>query len=288
VTVFLLAPLLAATAGAVVLGAIVKRLPPDLGARLCSLSILSVLTAGWLTAWFVGLGYLAHLSIAGDRLLWCRETLGVHTPPSTAVGLTGLAVAVWATVRLVLVVRRWWVERGIIAGRVRVMDSERAFAFAEPGARGGIVVSSAMFAVLEPDERCALIAHEQAHLNNRHDRFLVLAILVSGVPLLSQLGRRLRLALERWADEEAALRMGDRRIVARAVARAALASSPQQAQALSVSGGDVPARVIALTEPPSCPLVWSATAAVLGAASLVAAFVQVHHLLVAIEMFGRH
>ena len=91
----------------------------------------------------------------------------------------------------------WRAERGVEAGRVRVVDSARAFAFAEPGARGGIVVSSSMIAALKPDERQALLAHEQAHLRSRHDLFLVLAVLVDRVPLLSHLGRQLRLVLYR-------------------------------------------------------------------------------------------
>jgi hypothetical protein len=287
-TILLVVPLLVAIAGAAVLGILVHRVRPHFGAGLCSLSILSVITAGWITAWFVWLGYLAHLPGAGDRLIWCREALGVHSPPSAAVGLAGFAVAAWATARVLVVTRRWRAERGIEAGRVRVLDSARAFAFAEPGARGGIVVSSSMIAALEPDERQALLAHEQAHLRNRHDLFLILAVLVDHVPLLSHLGRQLRLALERWADEDAARYLGDRRLVARAVARAALAAAPNQVGFLSATGGNVPARVLALTAPKPFPFAWSAAGAALGGASLVGAVWQLHHLLAALEIVGRH
>ncbi len=287
-TMLLIVPLVVAIVGAAVLGIFVHRVRPDFGAGLCSVSILSVITAGWITAWFVWLGYVAHLPIAGDRLVWCREALGVHSPPSAGVGIAGLAVAVWLSVRCVVVARRWRAERGFEAGRVLILDSARAFAFAEPGARGGIVVSSSMIAALEPDERQALLAHEQAHLRSRHDLFLVLAVLVDRVPLLSHLGRQLRLALERWADEDAARCVGDRRLVARAVARAALAAAPPQVGFLSATGGNVPARVLALSAPTSFPALWSAAAAVLGGASLVGAAVQLHHLLATLEIVGRH
>ena len=105
-TILLVVPLLVAIAGAAALGIFVHRVRPDFGAGLCSLSILSVITAGCITAWFVTLGYLAHLPVAGERLIWCREALGVHRPPSAAVALAGLAVAVWLSVRCLVVAGR--------------------------------------------------------------------------------------------------------------------------------------------------------------------------------------
>lgn len=101
-------------------------------------------------------------------------------------------------------------------------------------------------------------------------------------------GLPLRLAIERWADEDAARYLGDRRLVARGVARAALAAAPRQVGFLSATGGNVPARVLALTAPKSFPLAWSAAAAALGGASLVGAALQLHHLLAALEFVGRH
>ncbi|MFH8389402.1 hypothetical protein [Streptomyces sp. NPDC018036] len=60
-------------------------------------------------------------------------------------------------------------------------------------------------------------------------------------------------ALERWADEDAATRVGDRAVVARAVGRAALAASARPSGttgALAATGGAVPQRVRALLAPP--------------------------------------
>ncbi len=83
---------------------------------------------------FTGAGHRVHTctelgavvpGVAGDRLVWCREALGVHSPPSAAVGYAGLVVAVWLGVRCFVVARRWRAERGIEAGRVWVLDSAR-------------------------------------------------------------------------------------------------------------------------------------------------------------------
>jgi hypothetical protein len=49
--------------------------------------------------------------------------------------------------------------------------------------------------------------------------------MTASVPLFGPLARAVRFTTERWADEEAASVVGDRRIVARALSRAALAGT---------------------------------------------------------------
>ncbi|MBE1610051.1 hypothetical protein [Actinopolymorpha pittospori] len=73
-------------------------------------------------------------------------------------------------------------------------------------------------------------------------------------PLLATTARVVRLTTERWADEDAAAELGDRPLVARALARAALARSSYKAHAeagtTAATGGDVPSRVQSLLHPP--------------------------------------
>jgi Zn-dependent protease with chaperone function len=138
-----------------------------------------------------------------------------------------------------------------------------------------------MLAALEPDERRALLAHEQAHLRHRHDRYLLIGKLAAGLPVLTPLAAQQRHALERWADEDAAEIVGDRSLVARAVARAALAAHDRPVPALAMLGADVPARVEALLRVPSGSApgaVWSLVAFAAVGITLVSAAVQVHHL----------
>jgi hypothetical protein len=117
-----------------------------------------------------------------------------------------------------------------------------------------VVVSSGTLRLLDGPERHALLARERAHLRRRHRLFpLALHLMAAVDPLLRPLERAGAFAVERWADEEAGTAVGDRRLVARAIARAALASSrAERAAALSATGGPVPQRVQALLAPPLC------------------------------------
>src|SRR5205085_4994912 len=79
-------------------------------------------------------------------------------------------------------------------------------------------------------------------------------------PLLRPTARGVRLAVERDADEAAAAEVGDRRLVARALARAGLAkagtSSPRRrggAVALAATDGFVAQRAMALLSPAPKP-----------------------------------
>lgn len=86
-----------------------------------------------------------------------------------------------------------------------------------PGIRGRIVVTTAMFAALTAAERDVLLAHEAAHLNHLHHlwiQFVELAAVAN--PLLRRLPPVVRYAAERWADEDAAQAVGDRRLTAHA------------------------------------------------------------------------
>ncbi|MGA5819454.1 M48 family metalloprotease [Kitasatospora sp. NPDC094028] len=145
-----------------------------------------------------------------------------------------------------------------------VLDDERADAFAlpgraqlpgRPGEPGRIVVTAGMLRALDGPERAALLAHERAHLSARHHLFLALAEHAANLhPALRPLRAPLGYHLERWADEVAAARVGDRAVTARAVGRAALAASrsPWPARPRLVAAahsGPVPRRVAALLQP---------------------------------------
>ncbi|MGW7442686.1 M56 family metallopeptidase [Kitasatospora sp. NPDC054795] len=166
-----------------------------------------------------------------------------------------------------------------------VLDDDCADAFAlpgrlgrpgRPGEPGRIVVTSGMLRVLDGPERSALLAHERAHLTSRHHLFLALAEHAADVhPALRPLRAPLGYHLERWADEVAAARVGDRAVTARAVGRAALAASrsPWPARPRTVAtahSGPVPRRVAALLRPRPAPApgTWLRAAAVALAACL--------------------
>ncbi|MEU6896350.1 M56 family metallopeptidase [Streptomyces sp. NPDC046557] len=157
-----------------------------------------------------------------------------------------------------------------------VLDDDAPLAFTLAGAPGRIVVSRGMLRCLADDERHALLAHERAHLRSRHHRFQALWHLTAALnPLLRPLSETGAFVLERWADEEAAAQVGDRTVVARAVGRAALATSGMPRPiGLAATGGAVPQRVRALLAAPpptgrSRPLVAGALLLALCCASLI-------------------
>jgi len=149
-------------------------------------------------------------------------------------------------------------------GRVVVFDDPCPDAYALPGVPGRIVVSTGMLDALNARERQVLLAHERAHLACRHHLFVAMAYLAAATnPLLRPVAAAVGYTTERWADECAASAVGDRRIVAHTVAKAALLTSrhhgpPAGALAIATGSavaklrgaGPVPRRVAALLAAP--------------------------------------
>lgn len=183
-------------------------------------------------------------------------------PPDAAILAGGLLVGAAAS----LVVCGWRTVAGhrlvrAAVGRpngddVLVLDDERIEAFVTPGRRGRVVVTTALLRALDPAEREALLVHELAHRRHAHAWWaLAIRLTVAVNPLLRGVRRAVEHAMERWADEDAATQTGDRRLVARTVARVSLlkkhGSSATIGILLDAGGGDVPARVRALLKPAS-------------------------------------
>ncbi|MBK6971201.1 MAG: M48 family metalloprotease [Candidatus Microthrix sp.] len=167
----------------------------------------------------------------------------------------------------------------------QVAGSSEPVAFAVPGRPGRVVVSKGMLETLDSAERRVVYAHEHSHLRRHHHRFLHVAdAAAAAVPLLEPLNRQVRFATERWADEDAVVEVGDRRLVARAVARAALASSASGVHPtpLGINGSGARARVEALMLPPggvtAATLAWGSLGMVGLAVSVAGTTVQFHHL----------
>jgi hypothetical protein len=175
-------------------------------------------------------------------------------------------------------------------GDIAVLPDDEPYAFALTGSGSEeprVVVSTGMLRCLTPPEQHALIAHERAHLAGRHHRVLLAARLAAASqPLLRPLRTAIGYTVERWADEEAAQAVGDRRTTARAVGKAALAarrSSPEGLPAFATPAPDaargaapgavpgaVPRRVAALMGP-TPDTAWPAPRSRTGLAAIVAA-----------------
>lgn len=158
-----------------------------------------------------------------------------------------------------------------------VVAASEPHAVAVPGRRGSagrILVTSGMLAALSVDERAALLAHERAHLRGRHSWQQAAVDAAAALnPLLVPARDSVAFLLERAADEAAAVAVGSRSVVARSLARAALAgSSSSRPATLAFERLAVTSRVAALHAPPAPrrPLVVSAVISV-GLATTLAA-----------------
>lgn len=165
---------------------------------------------------------------------------------------------------------------GLPGGELAVLPDDVPYAYALPGRcdTGRIVVSTALLEQLESEERRVVLAHERAHLRRAHHRLLLLGQLAARAnPLLRPLRDEIAYYAERWADEEAAGEVGSRRVVARAVARAALVSGGASVPGLAqlAAPGPVPRRVAALLAPSPPVRSWPPAGTAAGVAAWMAA-----------------
>jgi hypothetical protein len=267
-----------------------RRLPPALAARLLVPASLvmagsTVFVLGALA--FTWLGQLPVISSIGS---WSGSRLDASDPVPDPVAAVSLVLLGVATVRTALrIVRRgrslvslYRIHRDLRSvDSVIVVDSTRLDAFATPAPAGRVVITSALLRALTPTERHVVLAHEQSHLAHRHVFWTLAADLAAAVnPLLRPTATTIGHVIERWADEDAAALLGDRQLVARTIARAALLRHEAQATANNLlpaaTGGDVPGRVRALLAPPPRrrPLALVALAVLLVAGTLATVAVE--------------
>jgi hypothetical protein len=106
-------------------------------------------------------------------------------------------------------------------------------------------------------------------------------VVASAIPFLRPLAGQLSHAIERWADEEAAAVVGDRRVVATAIARAAIAVTAHADGTLDMATGSVPERIRVLLAPRPRYVVdraWSSIGCLAVALTVGASSIQLHHL----------
>ena len=223
-TLATVSPLLTAFGIAVVVTALHRRVRPQLAAALLTGGILAVTVAVVPTLVVLAVGFLVHLPLLGGGIEWCRSVLGFHASVDPWLGAAATGLLTLGAVRFARSVRAWRRHRCAEAGAFALVNSDDWFAYSLPGPGRRIAVSSGLVEALDGDELAVVLAHERGHARHRHDRHLLAAELAASlVPPLEWLRRRLRFALERWADEEAVdAAGGDRERVALTLAKVAL------------------------------------------------------------------
>lgn len=257
-------------------------LPPRLGTRLLLVAGAAFAVTTSLALGALASTYLGQLPVVAALGGWSAHVLQQDDPvpvpvakvAAAAIVVIAALVTVTALRHAVDLVRGTRTSRSLSAsdGVDLVVVEEAApdaYALAGLGV-GRVVVTTGMLRVLRPDERRVLLAHERAHLRHRHHAYRAAAALVTALcPLLAGLPAAVRHLTERWADEDASDAVGDRRLVACAVARAAMAASRARCPvpASAIGEGDVSGRVRCLLAPR--PRLGAGVAATLAAALVV-------------------
>jgi Zn-dependent protease with chaperone function len=242
-----------------------RRLPPRRATWLISVgavtSVLSALVVLALLA-FVLVGQLPFLADEGE---WSPAALHSHAFTEPGVGAFSLLLLLAAAVavlgvgrqlaRALLGAYRTCGEVSTGAGDLVVLPGGPDLAAAIPGRPGRIVVTESLLSTLAASERRVLLAHERAHLEHGHHWHRgAVALAAAANPLLSPLRAAIVYTTERWADEDAAREVGNRRDVATALARAALTMrQPPARHGLFMAAYAVSDRVAAMLARPSRP-----------------------------------
>ncbi|UGY91001.1 M56 family metallopeptidase [Streptomyces gobiensis] len=203
-----------------------------------------------------------------EMLEACAMALRQHyaTPGGAAAAATGTVLALALAGRI-----GWCLSTGLLRARrerghharvlamvgshrpdlgVTVLDDDRPAAYCLPGHGHRIVLTSAALAALEPHALTAVIAHEQAHIRQRHHLALAYADALERafprVGLFRTAADETRRLVEMAADDEATARTSSLTL---AGALVELAGAGAPAASLAASGGQVAGRVRRLLAP---------------------------------------
>jgi Zn-dependent protease with chaperone function len=150
-------------------------------------------------------------------------------------------------------------QAALLAGRplpgtgAVVLDDPRPAAYCVPGRPAAIVLTSGALAVLDDAQLAAVLAHERAHLSERHHAAVLvtrgLAAAFPGVPLFTRGVTEVARLAEMSADDAAARRTGRTTLVAALLSIGTGIAVPAAALGLAAAGYAVPARVERMLRP---------------------------------------
>ncbi len=214
----------------------VTRLRPGQAVVLLAVVSMAVSLASGMALTAIAVAVVASLASVAAAGQWSAAVIRAEVPIPGWLGGFAAAIVVLLLVRgavrtvaiVLALVRADRLSRGIRGGGgpLVIVDDESTDAYTIAGLRGCVVISHRLLAELSDDERRVLTGHELSHLSRRHHLYVHMAdIAAAGNPLLHPVSAAVRLGVERWADEDAAVGIGDRRVAGRALARVALLRS---------------------------------------------------------------
>jgi Zn-dependent protease with chaperone function len=181
-------PLLFSSVLALIGVAFQRRIAANRAAQMAVGGAVGIGIVGFLGSVLVSLQFLAHYPASSRLMAWCQMFGSTHHPVSNPVGALAIAFSVAGLVgctRFVLkhrAARRVHEElRSLIDQPILLDSSEGVFAYTLPGLQPLTVLSAGLVTQLDVDEQAVVLAHEQAHHQYRHDRFLVASRVASAL-----------------------------------------------------------------------------------------------------------
>ncbi|KAB8188766.1 M48 family metalloprotease [Nonomuraea phyllanthi] len=222
-------------------------------------------TTGAMLAYAVqpyGMGVLPGLTafIQGERPAQAWDALHVLALIAGLTSLTVLvAVLLTAGVQALRARRRHRMLLALIARDdpgvpgVRVLDHPGAAAYCVPGLRSQVVVSEGALKLLSEDELAAVLAHEAAHVRERHDLVLLpFAALRRAMPwskVVADAQAQVELLIEMAADDRARRYCSPRRLATALLRFGTAGAMPTPHGMLGMHAQNVMARVDRLIKP---------------------------------------
>jgi Zn-dependent protease with chaperone function len=156
----------------------------------------------------------------GLRTTWAQRSPAQHAAVFAALALAAylLAVAALVTARTLRRRRRHRALLDLVGAPLpelpggRLLDSATPMAWCVPGLRPRMVLTSAALAQMAPDALAAVVAHERAHLQQRHDLvtlpFVAWQTALPFLPGARTARAAVALLVESLADDAAVARVG--------------------------------------------------------------------------------
>lgn len=187
-----------------------------LAAVLSALVLLLVAAVVPTTSLTFDVNHLLHACVVRLTELYRQGELGVVQVLAAAIGIGTLLRLCWVLLAQLREIRRQRAEQrlllDLLAGQPQpdgalLLPAEVPVAYCVPGGGGRIVLTTAADEALSPEQRGAVIAHERAHLEGRHDLVLLMANAAAAaaprIPFFGQAQRGLGRYVEMLADDAA-------------------------------------------------------------------------------------
>lgn len=267
---------------------VARRTRPAIATWMLSLGALVSAAAGLLVLALFAAPFVGQADGVADSFHWSPGVLRHDSPLGRGLSGSAIALLVALCVRVCVVGARQLhrlhraavTSRELPADALVVLPTASVDAYSVPGRPGRVVVTRGLVRTLGPGERRAVLAHEHSHLAHRHHLHVIAgAVAAAANPLLARIPAALRLATERWADEDAAGAC-DRSTVRAALSIVASSASVARrpALAMSIASTAITERVRALqSSPPQPRLLLVATGVALVLATVTTAVVATGH-----------